>query len=349
MWAGYQQTALKGDLVQQDITKSIDRTFDNVLPSVRFNYDFSNFKHLRFDYETSMQEPSITQLQPVVDNSDPLNIYVGNPALKPAYAHRGVLNFTTFDPARFINFFAFLNATYSLNAITNSQTVNDSLVRVTQPVNVKDNLNVSANFNFGFPIKKLNSRFNIGPTASATRSINLLNDQESTTRQQTLGGTVRYNFSYKEIITIDLSANLSHQETRYEFDTQQDQVFFNKTYRAETSLNFLKNYAFNAGFDYLIYDSETTDYNESIPLLNMSLSRFILKNKTGEIKLAVVNLFDQSLGVTQSATSNYYQQETINNLGRYFMLSFTYALNKQLNPMGGGGRPGGGMRMMITN
>ncbi|MBL7858499.1 MAG: TonB-dependent receptor [Cyclobacteriaceae bacterium] len=349
MGAGYQQTQLKGDLVQQDITQSIDRTFQNVLPSIRFNYDFSNFKHIRFDYETAIQEPSITQLQPVVDNSDPLNIYVGNPALKPAYSHRGVLNFTTFDPGRFINFFAFLTTTYATNAITNSQTVNDSLVRVTQPVNVKDNLNVSANVNVGFPIKKLNSRVNVGPTASASRSISLLNDQENTTRQQTVGGTVRYNFSYKDFITVDLSANLSHQQTHYEFDTQQDQVFFNKTYRAETNLNFLKNYAFNAGFDYLIYDSKTSNYSQTIPLLNLSMSRFILKNKSGEIKLALINAFDKSLGVTQSATSNYYQQETINNLGRYFMLSFTYALNKQLNPMGGGRPGGGGMRMMIVN
>jgi len=342
----HQTTNLKGDLISRDT--AIDRTFKNVLPTARFNYDFSNFVHLNFNYETSMREPTIQQLQPVVDNTDPLNIYVGNPVLKPAYLHRGTLNFTTFNPTKFINFFAFLTTTYTTNAITNSQTVNDSLVRVTQPVNVKDNLNVSANFNLGFPVKKLNSRFNVGPTASATRGINLLNEEENTIRQQTLGGTVRYNFTYKEIFTLDLSANLSHQETKYEFDTQQDQVFFNKTYTAESNLNFLKNYSLNGSFDYLIYNSQTTDYNQSIPLLNISLSRYVLKNKAGEIKVGVNNLLDQSLGVTQTATSNYYQQETINNLGRYYMVSFTYALNKQLNPMGGMRRPGGGgMRMMI--
>lgn len=342
--ASYQMTNLKGDLISRNAT--IDRTFENLLPTARFNYDFSNFKHINFNYETSMQEPTIQQLQPVVDNTDPLNIYVGNPTLKPAYSHRGTANFTTFDPAKFVNFFAFLTTTYTTNAITNSQTVNDSLVRVTQPVNVKDNLNVSANINFGFPIKKLNSRINIGPTASASEGINLLNDEENTIHQQTLGGSVRYNFTYKEILTIDLSANLSHQETKYEFDTQQDQVFFNKTYTAESNLNFLKNYSLNAAFDYLIYNSQTTDYNQTIPLLNISVSRFVMKNKAGEIKVGVNNMFDKSLGVTQTATSNYYQQETINNLGRYYMVSFTYALNKQLNPMGMR-RPGGGRMMMI--
>lgn len=345
--ASYQQTSLKGNLILKDV--KINRTFENALPVVRFNYDFSNFKHLRFDYETSMQEPTIQQLQPVVDNSDPLNLTVGNPNLRPGYAHRFSTNFTTFDPAKFINFFGFINATYTTNAIANSQTVNANLVRTTQPVNVKDNLNLSANLNAGFPLRKIFSRFNIGPTASYTKSINLLNDENNRTQQQTLGGMARYNFTYKEILTVDLSANLSHQETKYDFNTTQNQVYFNKTYMAESNLTFLKNYQINAAYNYLIYDSKTTGFKQSIPLVNISFSRFFLKNKTGELRFGVNNLLDKSLSVTQTATANYLQQETTNNLGRYYMVSFTYALNKQLNPMGGGGHRGGGMRMMITN
>jgi hypothetical protein len=223
--------------------------------------------------------------------------------------------------------------------------VSDILVRLTKPVNVKDNLNVSANLNFGFPIKAIKSRINVGPTATYVRGINMLNDQESYTWQQNLGGSVRYNFTYNDILTLDLSANLTHQETRYEFTTQNNQVYFNKTYSAETNINFLKNYQFNTSFDYYIYNSQTTSYNKTIPLLNLAISRFLLKNKTGELKLSVNNLLDQSLSVSQSATANYLQQQVTNNLGRYFMVSFTYSLNKQLNPMGGP-RPGGRMMMI---
>lgn len=342
---GYQNTHLTGTL--KDGT-GIDRTFENFLPVAHFNYDFSSFKHLRLDYETSMNEPSIQQLQPVVDNSDPLNITTGNPELKPSYQHRLATNFTTFDPAKSINFFGFITATYTKNSIVSSQTVTPSLVRITKPVNVADNINLNANFNFGFPVKKLKSRFNVGPMASYQRGINVLNDQASYTWQQTLGGTARYNFTFNDILTFDLSANLSHQETTYEFNTANNQVYFNKTYSAETNVSFLKRYQFNTNFDYLVYTSQTTSYNQTIPLWNMYISRFVLKNNTGEIKLGVNNLLDQSLSVSQSATANYLQQQITNNLGRYVMLSFTYSLNKQLNPMGGmrqGG--GGGPRMMI--
>jgi hypothetical protein len=345
--ASYQMTSLKGDLISRDI--KIDRTFENLLPAVRFNYDFTSFKHLRVDYETSMQEPTIQQLQPVVDNSDPLNIYVGNPELIPAYVHRVNANYTSFNPAKFINFFAFINAAYMRNAIVNSQTTDPvTFARITQPVNVSSSKNLNVNLNGGFPIKKLNSRFNIGPTASVSEGITILNDQENYVKSKTVGGSVRYNFTYKEVVILDLSANLSHQETNYDFSTP-DQQYFNQSYRSELNLNFLKNYAFNTSCDYLIYSSATNEFNEDNTFLNMSVSRFMLKNNAGELKVGVNNLLDQSNSVTQSSGENYLQQQTMNNLGRYYMVSFTYALNKHLNPMGNRRGGGGGMRMMIRN
>lgn len=342
--ASYQMTNLRGELLLHDVT--IDRTFKNLLPVARFNYDFSSVKHLRFDYETSMQEPGIQQLQPIVDNSDPLNISMGNPDLKPAYTHHVSANYTAFNPVKFMNLFAYVTASYMRNAIRNSQTVDENFVRTTKPVNVDRATNLNININAGFPISKLKSRFNIGPTASLSESINVLNDQENNVRQQTLGGSVRYNFTFKDIVILDLSANLSKQKIKYDFETP-DQDYFNQTYRGELNLNFLKKYAYNTGFDYLIYSSATTDFKETIPFWNMSISRFVLKNNAGEIKIGVNNLLDQSNNVTQSAGENFVQQQTMNNLGRFYMVSFTYALNKHLNPMGaGGGRRGGGPTMI---
>jgi len=323
----------------------INQQFKNILPVARFNYDFSSFKHLRLDYETSMQEPTIQQLQPVIDNSDPLNIYEGNPDLRPGYSHRLNLNFTTFDPAKFLSFFVFGTATYTANAITNSQSVNAQLVRTTRPVNVRDNTTINANTSIGFPINKWKSRFNIGPSVVYNEGINVLNGEENTVKAQTRGGNVRYNFNYNDVFTLDLSANLSQQQTQYNFNKDLNQQFLNETYSAEANLTLLKNYQVNSSFEYLVYTIQTTGFSQSIPLLNIWLSRFVLKNNAGEVKIGVTNLLDKSLSVSQTATANYLQQETINNLGRFYMVSFTYALNKQLNPMGGGRRPG--MRVMF--
>lgn len=358
--AGYQYTLLdgSGSVFNRDADGqtpfSISRTFSNILPSVRFNYDFDNNMRFRIDYETSMQEPTVQQLQPIVDNSNQLNIYMGNPNLKPSYQHSARVNFSKFDPVTFISFFTFINATYTKNAITNSQG-NDigqgSLV--TTPVNVDDNINLTLNGTFSFPLTKLFSRFNISANVGHQQSINvtprynnqeLISSTQTDINQLTLGGNLRYTFTFKEIFDLSLSSRLNHQKTQYE--DSPDQSYFNKIYTAETNVNFLKNFRYFASLNYSEYQSQTNSSNITIPMLNMSLSWYLLKAKAGELKLSANNLLDRKVGVSQTATNLYFERQTMNSLGRYYMVTFTYAINKHLNPMGGG-RRGGGQRIII--
>jgi hypothetical protein len=348
----YQSTRLTGEGQAAGTPFEIDRTFENWLPSAHFNYDFSSVKHLRLDYETSMREPSITQLQPVVDNSNPLNVYMGNPELKPAYVQTANLHYSQFDPVSFVNFFAMGSLTYQNNAIINAQRTNEKFVRTTQPVNVDNSLNANVNLNYGFRIQKLLSRFNLGTSASINKGVNVIGrplegDVEYDISTTNMGGNARYNFTFKEILQLDLTANVRQTDSKSEVQGFQNQRYINSTYGAETNVTILKNWQLNADFNYYIYDSKTNDFYQTIPILNVWLSRFVLKANAGEIKVGVSNLLDKSLGVTQTANQNYIQQERLNNLGRYVMVSFTYALNKQLNPFGGGSRRPGGMRMMM--
>lgn len=342
--AALQISNLKGNL--ETLNATIDNTFKNILPLARFAYEFSTYRRMSFDYETSVQEPSIQQLQPVVDNSDLLNIYIGNPDLRPSYRNSWRLSYNTFNPSSSIGFFAFINTDYTLNAIVNSQSTDENFVRTTIPVNAGETFSVRGNANLTFPIRKMSSRLSIGSNVSQSESINLLNEVSSSITQRTLSGNVRYNYRFKEIFETNLSANLSHQGTTYEFN-QPDQRFLNQTYRAEGNVSFLKNYQATIDYAYLIYNSTTSDFTQEIPLLDMSVSRLFLKNNSGELKFSVSNLLNKNLGVSQTASSNYLERQVSNSLGQYYMLTFTYALNKHLNPTAGG-RRGGGMRMIMT-
>lgn len=357
--AGYQQTLLDGEIIRpSDQAAIIDRTFENFLPSLHFNYDFDNNVRLRADYETNMNAPTIQQLQPTRDVNNFPNIYEGNPNLKPSYQHSLRLNFSKFDPVTFISYFAFINANYTKDAITNSQSYNstDSIrTTITKPLNVDDNINVSGNANVSFPLSKLFSRFNIGVNVRGQQSINVsrelvdeevMSATEATINQLTLGGNVRYTFTYKEIFDLSLSANLSHQKTQYESSNTADQKYFNRTYSTEANYNFLKYYRLSGTFNYSQYETQAANSAVSIPMLNFSFSRYILKANAGELKFVANNVLDKSLGVTQTANVNYFERQTMNSLGRYYMVTFTYAINKHLNPMGGGNR---GPRRMMMN
>ncbi|WP_276374607.1 outer membrane beta-barrel protein [Chryseolinea sp. H1M3-3] len=337
--ASFQETQLSGYLHLHDA--EISNAFSNLLPVARFNYDFSRTKHLNFDYETTVQEPTIQQLQPVVDNSDPLNPYTGNPTLRPAYQQSWRLHFNSFDPGKMVGLFAFVDVDYTMDAITNAVSI-ENFIRTTSPVNVSDNLRIRSDITFTFPLVNLNNRFSITGNVLDQRGPSVFDELEYDIVQRNIGGRFRYDYRYKETFDFSLSAQVAHQQTKYEFH-QADQKYLNKTFKAETNLSLGKNYQLSGSFDYLIYDSKSTNFHEAIPLLNLAFSRFILKSKAGEIKLSVNNLLDQALGVKQTADLNYIEQTTVNSLGRYFIISFTYSLNKQLNPMNM--RRGGGIHI----
>lgn len=339
----YQDTRLNGDLIL--LSTKINRSYQNILPVVRFNYDFSSTRHLTLDAETSVQEPTIQQLQPIVDNSDPLNLYQGNPDLRPGYSNSARLNFTAFDPARFVNLFTFINATYTKNAIVTSQSTNAQGVRLSKPVNVAGNLRVSGNVAFGFPIDKISSRFNVSGNVSYQNSSNVVNETTTDILQNSYGLRLRYELRLKDYFELSLSTNVSRVSTSYEFNSAADQLYFNNTHSADANLTIRKKYQIGGDFEFLDYKSVTTDYRQTIPLLNLSISRFILKANAGQLKFSVQNVLDKNIGISQSADINYIERVQSNNLGRYYLLTFTYALNRQLNPMGGG-RGRGGMRMI---
>ena len=339
--AGYQGTQLKGDLRIQDV--QIDRLYENFVPALHFNYDFSSTRHLRVDYETSVEEPTIQQLQPVVDNRDQLNPYQGNPDLRPAYQQSWRLNFTSFDPGTFISFFLFADLDYTMNAITNAIS-NRNFIRTTTPVNVSSKTSVNTNATFSFPLNNIKSRFNVTATWRAEKGINLLDEVAYNINQQIRGGNVRYNFHWKEIFNLDLAAQLTEQLTRYSFD-QPNQKFINATYSADMNITVFRNYQLTSGLEYLNYRNRSTGYSQSIPLLNFSVSRFFLKNNSGELRISANNILDQVTGVSQTSSINYIERTSTNSLGRYYMLTFIYALNKQINPMGM--RRGGPMMRII--
>ena len=324
----------------------IGENYVHLLPLARFNYQFNSFRRLTVNYETSVQEPSVQQLQPVIDNRDPLNLYRGNPDLDPAYRNRLTMRFNSFNPVSSFGFFVFATADYVMDAIANAVSVDENLVRTTTPVNTQSNLNLMGNVNVNYSLSQLKSRVMLGGRVTRMQGTNILNEAEQRITNNMLTGNARYSFRPGDNFESNLSATMNWQITAYEFSTL-EQAYLNQTYVAETSWRFLQHYRLDAGLRYMIYQGRTSDFDQEIPLLEVSFSRRFLKNNNGELSFSAYNLLDRELGVTQRADANFLEQQVTNSLGRYFLLSFTYSLNRHLNAMDGIGRGGGGrMRMM---
>ena len=329
------------------LDQPVTRNYLHFLPVARFNYEFNSFRRFSAEYETSVREPSASQIQPVIDSRNPLNVFQGNPGLLPSYRHRMQMRLHSFNPATSFGFFINLSAEYIHNAITNSVNVDEFLVQTTMPVNVDNNINFRGNFNMNIDITSIKSRIMAGTSISQTQSVNILNGISQQIVNNMLTPNIRYVFTPIEPLEIRLMASVNNQLTRYEFRAT-EQAFLNQTYQSELSLNFLKHYRIEGSYTYSIFQGRTSEFDRTIPMLNASFSRNFLRNNSGELRLSAFNLLNSEMGVNQITGVNYYQRSVTNSLGRYFLLSFTYSLNQQLNmvggPMGPGQRGGRGMR-----
>ncbi len=315
---------------------AIKQSFTDVLPNAVFQYQFTQTKNLRVDYNTSTTQPSVTQLQPVADVSDPLNVTIGNAALQRSYNHNITVNFFSANPTKRTNLFALVNFSATANAIAQSDSVTSYGARVSRPVNTNGVNNIFANVEYGFPLRKLHSRIEIGSSFSAGKNVGFVNGDRNNISSTSFGPEFTYNFSKDDKIDIDLTANLSVNTTKYSL-----QPAFNTNYMRQnygiTMTNYLPwNIRLHNEFNYILNTGRTGGYNTSVPLWNASIAKSILKNSRGEFKLSVMDLLNRNTGITRSSNQGYIIDEKYNVLQRYFLLSFTYSLNKSgLNSKGG--------------
>jgi hypothetical protein len=338
----YQQSQLYGLNVTKN-TETKPNSFKNILPTARFSYDFTSSQRINLDYDTDVKEPNIDQLQPITDNSDPLNIYQGNPALKPEYNHRIRMRYNKFNQANMHNFFGNVTFNYTLDKIVNEQVVSQNFVRITRPVNVKDALSSNGFLGYGFPINN-KWRFNFNNNSSYNRGISLVNQAENITKRFTAGNNLRLDYRLRDSFDFSIGARVAYNNTSYSLQSSLNRVFYTHEYEASFNLTLPWDLRLTSDFNYQFYTGQNVGADQSIPIWNASVSKLLFKNKKGELKLAVLDILNKNTGFVRTADANYIQDEFTTSLRRYVMLSFTYAIN----PLMGGGRGGrGGPRMMM--
>ena len=336
-----QGSSLNGEIFSLD--KTINRDFFAFLPSFRWDYEIARSRSLRFNYRTRLREPSVDQLQPIVDNTDPLNVFVGNPELRPEYSHVANLHFMSFSQFSFISAFGNLSATYTQNKITQARTL-DSLFRQTiQPINVAQDLVINGYFSYGMPLRPLKIKFNIDLNSRFNRGILFVNQVENDLNRFVNSASLTIENREKEVVDIAIGMELTHNISQYSVSENLNRSFLNQSYFADLTLTLGKNWGFNSTFDYDIYAGDAFSDEQRIALWQASLSRYFLKNRRGQLKLIARDILNQNVGFNRTSNLNYIQEERILSLGRYFMLSFTYNLSK----FGAAGEPGpGGMQFI---
>lgn len=323
--SGFQLSNLIGQLFSTET--SIDQSYFYVLPSMNVRYQMSGIKSLDIRYSTNVREPSLEQLQPIVDNSDPLNIYIGNPDLNPEYQHSLRVRFNTYSQFSDISFFTFFNVGYTKDKITNKKEIGEFFVQSTTPINVDRSITASHYVSYSVPIKFLKHKIQISNNLSYANNILFVNDLENKVNRWNNSITLSLNNTRKNIVDIDYGVTLNTNSVRYSVDDQLNTNYLNSTIFVDLDLELPNEYEFRTNFETVQYSTENFGGNERISLLNFSLSKVFLKSKKAKFGIKAVDLLNQNKNINRSSNTNYIQEEQVISLGRYFLLDFTYSFS----------------------
>ncbi len=340
------ETMVQNSLLEGEIITSNDvirNRIIRVLPRVSLRHELGNSSNIRLRYSTSVNEPSLEQLQPIVDNSDPLNIYIGNPTLRPEYRHTLRINYMHYDEFSFRSFFAFANIRFAKNKIENQTLIGRDFVRTTQPVNINNDLTVSGNLNFSTPLNFLKTRWTLGTRTSYSNGTTFLNGF-ATARNRVNGNiNMKIENRNKSNYNVVIGGSWNYNVTNYDSDAARSQQFFSQNLYTDIRYNIKRSFSLSTSMDVNFYSEEEFGEQRTVPVWKASISKYLLANQRVELKLSAFDILNQNLGISRRTGSNFIQNSEITSLGRFYMLSVLYSLNSQRNGANRG-RSGGGMR-----
>jgi hypothetical protein len=288
----------------------------------------------------------MTQLQPVPDNSNALNIKEGNPDLKQEYTHTIQSRLNLISPYKNKNLFLFMNIQMTGNKIVNSDSINlQTGVRRTKPINVNGVYNLNTEINYSMPARFLKGSVEIGANTRIFKTKQFINSIGNDIKTTTLGPDIRIDMNPTDKINVSLGAGVNYNSTKYSLQESLNTDYLSQDYSAAVDWELPKRFFLSTDFMYTINSQRATGFNTKVPLWNASISKQMLKFNRGELKFSARDLLNRNVGISRNTNNNYIEDSRVLILRQFFLLSFTYSLSKVglTEDIHGGG---GGMRII---
>jgi hypothetical protein len=326
--ANWQRAELEGNVKSGGKDSVIRKSFSNILPNGRFQYNFSRYKNISVNYSAGTNQPTVVQLQPLPDNTNPLYVRLGNPDLKQELNHNIRLNGSFINPFKNRNLFVYFNYTLTQNKIVNYDKINLLGIDSVIPVNVNGVHNMDGRVSYGFPVHFLKGSLGISSTLNQYHGRQFINSESNTINTTTVSPEVRLDMNPWEQLTLSLSAQYNYSKTKYSVYSARNAKYFIQEYDVDLGWRLPKGFFLATDFDYRINNQYSTGFNTKVPLWNASISKQMLHFNRGELKFSARDILNRNIGINRNASQNYIEDTRTSSLRRFFLLTCTYNITK---------------------
>lgn len=363
--ASYQYSTLSSDAIFPQPAQ-VRKSFSNILPNAMLMMKAGEYGRIRLFYRTSTDNPSIQQLQNVLNVGNSINVSMGNPDLDQSFGHMLAARYNYTNTQSGHNFFANLFFTSTQDYVTNAiyfaksdtaLTPTFTLLeggQISKPVNLDGSWSVRSFFTYGVPVKFIKSNFNVNAGVGFTQTPNMIDNVSSLTGNYNynVGAVISSNISEYVDFTVNYSANFNTvKDPTAEVSTTK---YFSHTAGVSFNLLSKNGWVMQQDLNNQLYTGLSEGNNQSYFLWNASVGKKFLKNQRGELRLSGFDLLKQNRSISRIQNGKITTDVRSEVLTQYFMLTFTYKLrnfgkaparqeNNERRWERPGGPPGGGM------
>lgn len=335
------------------------RTVTNFSPTLDFRYRFSQLSNLRINYRGTTSQPGMSDLLDITDDSDPMNIKMGNPGLKPSFTNNFRLFYNNYIQSHQKSIMANVNFSTTSNSISNRVSYDTKTgARTTKPENINGNWNVNAMFMYNMAIDStgywnVNTFTNFGHANNVSYlSMGMSDSQKNTTRTTTV--SERLSFSYRNSwLEVEPFGSVSYTHARNKLQSNSDQDTWTYAYGLNVNVTAPWGTSFSTG----ISENSRKGFSDSSMntdelIWNAQISHGFLKGKALTVSLQLYDILEQQSNLSRIINAMQRSDTEYNSINSYAMLHVIYRFNAfggknagMGGPGGfGGGRPGGGGR-----
>ena len=344
---GVQPSLLSGTSVSNQT--SYRRTALNIIPVLRYSYNFSKTKEFNASYNGRNNEPSFNQLQPVTDVSNPQFPVVGNPNLKAEFSHNINIRYNNFNFEKGDVWFTNFSVTLTENKIVSNSVFLPGNKIETRYLNTNGFYSVNGFYNWSKPFAERKYTLSINGFANYSNNINFVDDQKNIGKNLIISQGANFQLNPAKWIELNPGVNYTANNNTYSISAQQNTKVstWNLTFNGKAYIR--KTWILGADFTKALNKGYTSAFSVNPFIMNTYLEKQFLKNNAASLRFQIFDVYNENTSISRSVTANSINDTRSNRLARYAMLTFSLKLQKfngQQMPNTGMQMPGmgGGMR-----
>jgi len=335
----YQHATLTGNTAFPSDIPQMTRSFSDFLPMAILNYKWLQGTNLRVIYRVNMTPPTISQLQTVINNSNPILLTTGNSFLKPDHSHTCIIRYGTsnHEKANGLFLMAFINYTFDYIGNQNIIPVKDTLIahylvkkgtQLIQPININGFCNSRLFLTYSLPFSLIKSNLNLTSGFIFNRIPAKINQEINWAQNYNFSEGISVSSNIDENIDFTVSYLGNYTIARNTLQSNANQNYFYHNFAFNLNKIIHQRWVLNTALTQSFYTGLSANYNANYTLCNLAFAYKLFIEKNVEIKFSVFDVFNQNNSITRNVTETYTEDLKSSVLGRYYMFLLTWNLKK---------------------